>query len=200
MSLTQHLVIFARAPRLGQGKRRLARGAGDLTALRFHRLNTARILRRVADDPRWTTWLAVTPDRAARAGRGLWRSAAHVIPQGRGDLGTRMARAMAARTPGPVVVVGSDIPDLRADDVAAAFDRLGRHDAVIGPADDGGYWLIGMRRRPVFRPPFSGVRWGTAHARVDTVANLRHQGQSVAFLDELNDVDTVADLRPDLWR
>jgi hypothetical protein len=200
MSLQPHVIVFARAPQLGRGKRRLAHEAGDLAALRFHRLNTARILDRVAGDPRWTTWLAVTPDTAVARPQALWRGPARIIPQGRGDLGTRMANAMAARPPGPVVVVGSDIPDIQARHVAAAFGRLGRYDAVIGPADDGGYWLIGMRRRPSFRPPFSGVRWGGTRALADTVSNLRAQGQSVAFLEELSDVDTAADLRPDLWR
>jgi hypothetical protein len=200
MSPSNHVVIFARAPRLGRGKRRLAREAGDLAALRFQRLNIARVLRRLAGDPRWTTWLAVTPDTAATDQRSLWRSAARIIPQGRGDLGTRMAAAMAARPPGPVVIVGSDIPGIRAHHVAGAFAALGRHDAVLGPADDGGYWLIGMRRRPVFRPPFDGVRWGTAHALADTRANLRRQGQSVALLEVLADVDTAEDLHPGLWR
>jgi len=194
MSPRNHLVVFARAPRLGRGKRRLAREAGDLAALRFHRLNTARVLRRLADDPRWTTWLAVTPDTAATDRRGLWRASVRIIPQGRGDLGARMAAVMAARPPGPVVIVGSDIPGIRARHVAGAFAALGRHDAVLGPADDGGYWLIGMRRRPAFRPPFAGVRWGTAHALADTLGNFRRQGQSVALLEVLTDVDTAADL------
>ena len=200
MSLQQHLVIFARVPRLGAGKRRLAREAGDLTALRFQRLATARLRYRLAGDPRWTTWLAVTPPQMAQKKRAAGQAPVSVIPQGRGSLGARMAAAMAARSPGPVVIVGSDIPDIRARHVAEAFKALGRHDAVIGPAADGGYWLIGMRRRPVFLPPFQDVRWGTAYARADTVANLHKQGQSVAFLEELNDVDTAADLRPDFWR
>ncbi len=200
MSLTNHVVIFARRPRLGRGKRRLAREAGDLAALRFHRLNTARLLHRLDGDPRWRTWLAVTPDRAATERRGLWRTKAEIIPQGRGDLGTRMAAAMAHRPPGPVLVVGSDIPGVRAHHVARAFRVLGDHDAVLGPADDGGYWLVGLRRRPAFRPPFAGVRWGGPHALADTLANLRRQGQSVALLDTLADVDTAADLHAGLWR
>ena len=205
MSLRPQLVIFARAPALGQGKRRLAREAGDLTALRFHRLNVARLLRRLAGDPRWRTWLAVTPDRAVQRPAALWPGPATVIPQGGGDLGTRLARAMAQRppgpvVPGPVVVIGSDVPDIRARHIAAAFRALGRHDAVLGPADDGGYWLVGLRRRPRFRPPFTGVRWGGPQALADTLANLRRQGQSVALLETLPDVDTAADLRPDLWR
>jgi len=188
----RHVVVFARAPRLGAVKRRLARDVGALAAWRFHKLNTGGLLRRLAGDPRWTCWLAVTPDRAAAAGQGLWPAACRRFAQGPGDLGARMGRVFRELPPGPVVIVGSDIPGIGAPHVAEAFRRLGDHDWVLGPAADGGYWLIGARRRPVLRLPFQGVRWGGPHARADTLANLT--GQRVALLGELDDVDTGADL------
>jgi hypothetical protein len=88
--------------------------------------------------------------------------------------------------------VGSDIPGVRAADVAAAFRALdGRADAVFGPAEDGGYWLVGLGpRRP--RDPFRGVRWSGPHALADTLANCR--GRRVALLRRLRDVDDAADL------
>ena len=193
MRAARHLVIFARAPRLGQVKRRLARDAGMLAALRFHRAATGRLLRRLAGDPRWRCWLAVTPDRAVRSRRALWPGTYRLLPQGGGDLGARMARVLARLPPGPVVIVGADIPGIGTRQVAAAFAALGSHDWVLGPASDGGYWLIGARRRPVLRPPFAGVRWGGPEARADTLANLA--GATVALLEELDDVDTAADLR-----
>ncbi len=193
MSLARHLVIFARAPRLGQVKRRLAGDIGQVAALCFHRTTTAALLRRLGRDPRWRCWLAVTPDRAAHARGGLWPTPCRVIAQGPGDLGARMARVMAALPPGPVVIVGSDIPGIEAHQVAQAFACLGDRDWVLGPATDGGYWLIGARRRPVLRSPFQGVRWGGPHARADTLANLN--GARVALLEELSDVDRAADLQ-----
>jgi rSAM/selenodomain-associated transferase 1 len=191
MTLQRHLVIFVRAPRLGTVKRRLARDLGALAAWRFHYLTTAALLRRLGRDRRWTTWLAVTPDRWAQSGRGLWRPAVPRLAQGRGDLGTRMGRVLGRLPPGPAVIVGSDVPGITAEAVARAFRRLGGHDWVIGPAADGGYWLIGARRRPALRLPFAGVRWGSRHARADTLANLA--GRRVALLEELEDVDTGAD-------
>jgi hypothetical protein len=199
----RHLVIFARRPQLGVGKRRLARGAGTLTAWRFQRLMLARLLRRLGPDPRWTTWLAVTPDRAARDLRWLpVRGSAPVraMPQGAGDLGRRMARPMAVLPPGPVVVVGSDIPDLGAAQVTAAFDALGAADAVLGPADDGGYWLVGLAARARKRPPFDRVRWSGPHARADTLANLARDHASWRLLVPLSDVDEAGDLRPEHFR
>ena len=192
MTFRHHLVIFARAPRLGTVKRRLARDIGALAAWRFHVLTTGALLRRLGRDPRWTTWLAVTPDRWARGGRGLWRGPCRRLAQGPGGLGARMGRVFERLPPGPVVIVGSDVPGITAEGIARAFRRLGGHDWVLGPAADGGYWLIGARRRPVLSLPFQGVRWGSRHARADTLANLA--GRRVALIEPLDDVDTVADL------
>mgnify|MGYP000025780864 FL=1 len=200
MSLQRHLVLFAREPRLGTGKRRLAREIGDVGAWRFHRLTTARLLRRLAGDPRWRTWLAVTPDSAVNRPARLWRAPVTVIPQGPGNLGDRLARAAHTLPRGPMVVIGADVPDIRACHVARAFARLGRDDAVLGPADDGGYWLIGLKRRPVAKAPFDGVRWGGPHALADTAANLERAGLGIGYLETMADVDTAADLRPDMWR
>ncbi len=193
-------MIFARAPRLGRVKRRLAKDLGALAALRFHRLNTQVLLRRLSGDPRWTTWLAVTPDVDARGSAAIWRHRGPLLAQGGGDLGARMGRVLRWLPPGPVVILGSDIPGIDPPRIAAAFRALAPADFVLGPADDGGYWLIGARRRPALRLPFAGVRWGGAKALADTRANMVGE---VVLLDELQDVDTAADLArvdPATWR
>ena len=193
MSPCSHLVVMARAPRLGAVKRRLARDLGDLAAWRFYRMTAGRLLQELSADPRWRSWLALTPDRAARVRRGPWPATCALLPQGQGDLGARMGRLLRTLPPGPAVIVGSDIPGLRPDHVARAFRLLGRHDWVFGPAADGGYWLVGARRRRA--PPretFAKVRWSSTHALADTLANLK--GARVGFLEELADVDTGEDL------
>ncbi len=178
--------VFARAPRLGTVKRRLARDIGDRAALRFHQATLARLLRDLAADRRFVTMLAVTPDRAHVARpRGV-----AMVPQGRGDLGARMHRTLGrARR---AAVVGCDIPGLRAADVAAGFRALGRARACFGPAPDGGYWLVALGPLRPARP-FAKVRWSTEHALADTLANFA--GRRVALLRWLGDVDTVADFR-----
>ncbi len=104
-----------------------------------------------------------------------------------------MGRLLRALPPGPAVIVGSDIPDLRPVHVAQAFQMLGGHDWVFGPAGDGGYWLIGARRRRAApRVTFAGVRWSSPHALADTLANLK--GARIGFLEALADVDTGEDL------
>ncbi len=180
--------VFARAPRLGAVKRRLARDIGDFPALRFYRATLARTLRRLAADRRFRTVIAATPDRLAG---GPWPVRLPVERQGGGNLGARMTRLFRRHPRGNIAIVGSDIPDLTADDVAHAFRMLGRADACFGPASDGGYWLVALSpRRPA--PLFDFVRWSTDWALEDTLANF--VGRQVALLRELRDVDTAADL------
>jgi rSAM/selenodomain-associated transferase 1 len=181
------LIIFGRLPRLGTGKQRLARDIGAVAALRFERRMLARNLRRLGRDPRWKLRLAVTPDWTARQ----WPSRLKIVRQGTGDLGERMRRALASCPPGPAVLIGSDIPALTTAHIAAAFALLGRHDVVFGPASDGGFWLVGCRHRP---PHFGAVRWSSAHALADTLAN-QPRTLSVGFAATLDDVDDGAAYR-----
>ncbi|MEQ1697482.1 MAG: DUF2064 domain-containing protein, partial [Hyphomicrobiaceae bacterium] len=132
----RHLVIFARIPQAGRGKRRLAAGVGDVQAVRFSRVRLAVLSARLARDPRWTTWIAVTPEGAGPRPRGV-----RIVGQGRGDLGARMGRVFETLPLGPMVIIGSDCPAVGAAHIARAFEALGGRRAVFGPASDGGYWL-----------------------------------------------------------
>lgn len=197
MSPTRQLVVMAKAPRLGRVKTRLAKGIGAVEAARFYRRTSLDLLRRIGADPRWQTVLALAPDVAVHES-GVWPESVPRVAQGPGDLGHRMGRLMRDLPPGPVVIVGSDIPDIAARHVAQAFESLGRADAVFGPADDGGYWLVGLRRFPRVPEIFGNVRWSGEHALADTLANVTRAGLRVARLDVLADIDTVEDFRR--WR
>jgi rSAM/selenodomain-associated transferase 1 len=181
------VVVFARAPRLGTVKRRLAKDIGDRAALRFHTGTLIRLLRGLLRDRRFRTVLALTPDGA----RDRLPVRVRRIAQGKGDIGRRMDAACRRFHTGNVAIIGSDIPDANAADLRAAFRALGRHDAVFGPAEDGGYWLVALGpRRPA--QPFDNARWSTDHALADTLRNFR--GHRVARLRMLRDVDTAGDL------
>lgn len=185
------LIVMLKEPRPGRVKTRLGRDIGMIPAAWWFRHQSARLLREMRD-PRWHLVLAVAPDRAGMASR-VWPSDLTRIPQGGGDLGARMARAIRAAQPGPVCVIGADIPALRRAHVARAFAALGAHDAVFGPASDGGYWLVGLRNAG--RVPsgiFAGVRWSSPHALADSMATLPHS--RIALVKRLRDVDTAADL------
>jgi len=184
------VIIMLKEPRPGRVKTRLARDIETIRAAAWFRRESAALVRRLTCGGRWNVVLAVAPDLAlgsAALPLGVAR-----VPQGQGDLGARMARLLAA-SPRPVVLVGSDIPELGAAHIARAFRRLGGSDMVFGPAEDGGFWLVGLGGvRSVPRYLFKGVRWSQAATLSDTIAGLHTR--RVAFADRLGDVDTLADL------
>ena len=181
---------MVKEPRPGRVKTRLGREVGMVPAAWWFRHQVRALLRRVAD-PRWDTVLAVAPDAEGLASR-VWPPRLRRVPQGSGDLGDRMARLLRTGS-GPACIVGADIPGIGRARVAEAFAALGAAPSVIGPAPDGGYWLIGLRRTAA--PPsglLKGVRWSTRHARTDSERTLPGP---VAQVATLRDVDTAADLR-----
>lgn len=176
------VIVFTRIPRLGVGKRRLARKIGDREALNLSRTLLHRLLRRIRPLRRVALVLAITPDHHARLSTPGWA----IQRQGRGDLGTRMHRAMAHFPNRPVILIGSDIPDIAPSDLRRALRLLRGHHAVFGPAADGGYWLIGLSaRRPAAM--FANVRWSGPHALADTRRNFPRR--RVALLRRLHDLD-----------
>ena len=185
------LVVMVKEPRAGRVKTRLGRDIGMVPAAWWFRHSVHRLLRNVTD-PRWDLLLAVSPDAEGLRSR-VWPAHLQRIPQGRGDLGQRMARLLALPQKGPVVVIGGDIPEVRRHHIADAFAKLGRSRAVFGPATDGGYWLVGLKRTtPPPRELFKGVCWSTEHALADTLATM--PGYDPAFVATLQDVDTTNDL------
>ena len=110
---------MVKAPVAGQVKTRLARGIGVGAATGFYRTMLGRSVRRLGRDPRWRTLLGVTPDTSVWS--PVWPSCDGLVPQGRGDLGDRMGSLFDRLPPGPVVIIGSDIPGIAPSDIAAAF-------------------------------------------------------------------------------
>jgi uncharacterized protein len=184
------LIIMLKEPVMGRVKTRLAREIGLSAATRFARVSARATIGRLARDPRWRVLLALAPDGAARS--KVWPAAWAPTGQGRGDLGARMGRLLGAG-PRPAVLIGADIPAVSAPLIAEAFRLLRRADVVLGPAEDGGYWLIGAGRRARLDGLFSGVRWSSPHALADTLANLR--GNRIAYAARLGDVDDAEGLR-----
>lgn len=192
----KQVIVYARAPRFGRGKRRLAADVGSLQALRFYRSNLGALLRRVSH-PSWDLTLHMADP--ADVGHPFFFGYSSE-PQGNGNLGARMARSFRSRPPGPVVLVGSDIPEIEQAHIHQAFAALRRHDAVFGPAEDGGYWLVGLSgRRPVPYRFMADVRWSTANALRDTQDSLP-ESASIALLESLPDIDTGADFQSYLER
>ena len=169
-SFAPRLIVMAKSPLAGRVKRRLAASIGAASAARFYRTCLAHTLMRLGRDPRWRTLLAVSPDSDVRA--PYWPRGIERLPQGGGDLGARMQRLFRRLPPGPAIIVGSDIPAIKASDIARAFRLLGNGDAVLGRAPDGGYWLVGLTPQP---PP---ARAFCQRALVRPACARRHAAQS----------------------
>jgi rSAM/selenodomain-associated transferase 1 len=180
---------MVREPTAGRVKTRLAREVGVTAATQFYRHAAAAVIARLAADLRWRTWLAVTPDTTT--GSRAWPPGIPRRAQGAGDLGQRMRAILNWPEAGPTVIVGTDIPAIEARHIARAFRALGRVNAVLGPAVDGGYWLVGMRRSPRILRAFDGVRWSSAHALQDTVTSFGRC--RTELVDTLGDVDDRED-------
>ncbi|NWG45565.1 MAG: DUF2064 domain-containing protein, partial [Alphaproteobacteria bacterium] len=139
---------------------------------------------------------AVTPDAARRRAdlRALARGVgAGLVAQGEGDLGARMARALAVQgRRGPALVVGTDVPELAPRHVAAALAGLRRARTVFGPAEDGGYWLVGVRGGAQGSLPpgaLEHVRWSGPHALADSRASLPPGWPVLVLTERLADLD-----------
>jgi hypothetical protein len=186
------LIIFVKAPRPGTVKTRLAQTLGAEAACAAYRRLVETLLSHL-----WTTRnveVRFTPDDAFQEIAPWLRAGWKVSPQAGGDLGERLVRAFqdafvaGARR---VVIIGSDCPDILKDDIEAAWASLKKNDVVLGPASDGGYWLIGLcAAAPSL---FEGVPWSSAAVLQQTCHRARAAGLTVELLRELHDVDTIDD-------
>ncbi len=182
---------YARAPELGAVKTRLGKTLGDERALALYEAfldDTCALTQGIGA----RRVLAIAGDVDHPRVQHLAKSQRLAVePQGDGDLGARMARAIATHVAtGPVVIIGSDAPTLPRAHVHEALDALMACDVVIGPSDDGGYYLIGAR---VAVPElFADVRWSTPAVLATTLERLA--GRAHALLPPWHDVDSADDL------
>lgn len=185
------LIIMIKEPRPGRVKTRLGRDIGKIPATWWFRHQTRRLIRNLRD-PRWQIVLAVAPDRALAS--RVWPSDLPRLAQGSGDLGQRMLRMLQRFDQRHTCLIGADIPGVTRAHITRAFAALGSHDAVFGPALDGGYWLIGAKHpKRLPRAVFDTVRWSSEHALADTLRGM--PDHRTAQIDTLRDVDTGADLQ-----
>lgn len=181
---------MAKAPAIGVGKTRLGAEIGRVEAWRINRSLHARVTRQMIS-ARWRTLLCVAPDRSRFARLpGVWPTILKRIGQGKGDLGERLGRALHGRR--MVLVIGVDCPEINTRHIARAIAHLRDKPFVLGPAQDGGFWLLGARCGAAAAKAMSPVRWSTAHAAADVIANLG--AGNVALIDTLSDIDDAADL------
>jgi len=197
MPSSSPILLFVKAPIKGQVKSRLAAGLGDEAALELYKTFVSDILDTIEKTANPSTIFFHPPE--ARDAVANWLGPERdYLPQEGHDLGLRMANAFAtifSMGSSRAVLIGSDIPDLPESILREAFRSLDDHDAVLGPARDGGYYLIGFRRDTFVPDVFRGIEWSTDRVFAETRLKLEQAKRSIHLLPEWRDVDTPEDLR-----
>ena len=191
----RRLLLFVRLPEKGRVKTRLARAIGEEAACDLYRCLVADSLSLARRSGYPTTVFFFPKAGSPEASLGL-ACEFPCLPQTGQDLGERMHTAFrtAFRDAGEAVLMGSDVPDLPASFLDEAFESLKGHEAVIGPARDGGYYLIGFSSGTLLSSPFSGMEWGGPSVFHKTLHILWDRGLKVHVLPQWRDVDEYADL------
>jgi len=190
----ERLIIFLKAPRLGLVKTRLAKTMGVEAACMAYR----QMLTTLVDNVGALSGveLRFAPDDAESEIQPWLRSGWQTRPQGEGNLGQKLCRAFSdAHSAGAkrVVIIGSDCPEVSAADIREAWTALKNHDVVVGPATDGGYWLVGLRQpQPQL---FQGIRWSSETVLAETLQRAKSSQLRIELLRILADVDTEKDWR-----
>jgi len=184
------LFVFVRNPELGKVKTRLAASVGDKTALAIYKFllaHTQKVTQHLPCDK------AVYYSVNVRE-HDIWNKNTYQKHQQIGEnLGSRMQHAFIDSFNNgyeKVIIIGSDLPDLEERHILEAFQQLNTNDVVLGPAKDGGYYLLGMKK--LHPNIFQNKKWGTSSVREETLKDL--EKVAVHLLEELNDVDVLEDI------
>ena len=184
--------MFVKAPRPGLVKTRLGQAIGATAACAAYRSLVERVVAQM--ECLREVELRFSPDDAVEEIRPWLREDWRAAPQGNGALGERLARGFSeafAEGCTRVVAIGSDCPDASADDVREAWQILESSEVVLGPASDGGYWLIGLRQpQPGL---LGGISWGSESVLAETLHRAKAMRLQVQLLRILADIDTEQD-------
>lgn len=198
------LVVMTRWPASGRCKRRLARTLGSNGAARIqsHLIShTVAVAASLAQAGVLEARIAVSGAGPRACRRWLVsQPGLSINAQSRGSLGTRLChevlRARSRRPGSPVLLIGTDLPDLHQQDLLLAIEALSRSPLVLGPSRDGGYWLLGLAAEE--QDPhwaFHSIPWGTDAVCRLTVERAQHRGITPELLSWRNDIDTIGDLK-----
>lgn len=190
------LIIFAKAPQPGLAKTRLIPTLGAEGAAALAQQMLAATLHTAVQAAIGPLELCLTPDPEDAAWQGfVWPEQVQLSGQGEGDLGQRMANAVqrGVQQGTPVILIGTDCPQLTAPLLQQAAQQLQRVDCVMHPASDGGYVLLGLRRSDPH--VFAAIQWSSASVASSTRARLAELGWSLYEGAVLHDIDTAEDLQ-----
>jgi uncharacterized protein len=196
----QRLLVFARLPELGKVKTRLASSLGDARALAIYEAMVGDLLVSIGDSTEELAIEIVWAPTPAANGETLHRAFGNraMAMQTGATLGDRLAIAFSERFffhgAKKIIAIGVDDPRLSREIVDHAFGLLDSVEWVLGPATDGGYYLIGCRAAAFDSEVFREIEWGTARVLSQTLEKIREREKTVAMMPPRSDIDTAEDL------
>ena len=196
--LKQHLIIFTRYPEPGKTKTRLIPALGEVGAANLQQQMTEYTIFQVKELQKITTVsveVRFTGGDLEKMQNWLGNDLLYQF-QGEGDLGQRMERSLVNafnQTAKQVIIIGTDCPDLNSQILLTAFEKLQVFNLVLGPAMDGGYYLIGLQKPAA--ELFTNIQWGTAEVFAKTVEIAEKLNLSIGYLSSLADIDRPEDLK-----
>jgi rSAM/selenodomain-associated transferase 1 len=191
------ILFFMKYPEPGEVKTRLAESIGSDKAAQLYRTFILDLLGKL-ESARLPFAICFYPERKKELLMEWLGEGYQYIPQRGVDLGERMAAAFLEAFAGGdsrVILMGGDFPDLPQAFLEEALGALNTHDAVIGPAMDGGYYVIGFRKETFIQQAFEGIDWSTEGVFRQTLSILKAHRRRVYVLPVWNDIDTIEDLR-----
>jgi len=189
------LIVFAREPKLGKVKTRLARAMGKYKVLALYKAFICDVLAMVARLDGVTRFIYYTGGEWPLDFLGCFKGDFFYRRQYGDELGKRLLQAVKnCQDSGfdATIIIGSDCLDISPKDIEKSFQALKKHDLVIGPSKDGGYYLIGMKRG--LAEIFKGIKWSSQHVFQKTMILARKSGLSVCILEKRADIDNIANL------
>ncbi|MCX2745118.1 TIGR04282 family arsenosugar biosynthesis glycosyltransferase [Mangrovivirga sp. M17] len=187
------LIVFVKQPEIGKVKTRLAKDIGEEKALQIYK----KLLKKTAElieESHWPTFVYYKD----QIGKNDHFSIPWVIKktQSEGDLGKKMHDAFVEvkeeTEADKIIIIGSDCYDLSLEHLEIAAQKLDNNDVVIGPSNDGGYYLLGLKS--IYKKLFSGIKWSTPEVLDKTIEKCNSLGLKIDFIEQLIDIDTLDDL------
>jgi len=191
------LLFFVKYPEKGKVKSRLAAVIGDDSAVSLYKNLVEKMLSTLKKGT-FSLYICFFPKSAQKPIKNWLGRKYGYMPQHGKDLGERMRKGFTdgfAMGYQRVVLIGSDIPGLPINYIEEAFKSLKKMDAVIGPAFDGGYYLIGFNQSTFSPQVFKGIAWGTKNVFAETIEKLKRLRRAVHTLPYQRDIDTAEDLK-----
>jgi rSAM/selenodomain-associated transferase 1 len=192
------VAVITKFPQTGKVKTRLMAQLSAEDAARVHRVFATHLVKRLRHLKPLAFKMIVDPPDKLDAMREMLGIEDELLPQCEGDLGARLAHAtmqIHEKQSAPVLIFAADSPDLPAAHIHNVAELCTKHDVVLGPSDDGGYWCIGLSSRVDARRLLAGIHWSSGVERAETIARAKKLELTVAEGDMWDDIDRPEDLK-----